>query len=225
MEASACIRSSCLGQVLDWCPEAFSPSSVGKTDRFLVEILLKATILQTLFIKASDFMVCHGLPLGANDFSPRIHRKTGAQMKTISYREPYEWEPVVVRVDDADTLDETLEFLREDTGKTENHERRERYHTECSLDALDFEGSIYASDEDVEEDFFRSEQERVIDDWLRSNLTLVQYRRFRYLMEGLSLRDIAELEDADYKSVRESVESARKKLQKIFRDTPSETPF
>lgn len=131
MEASACIRSSCLGQVLDWCPETFSPVSVGKTDRFLVEILLKATILQTLFIKASDFMVCHGLPLGANDFSPRIHRKTGAQMKTISYREPYEWEPVVVRVDDADTLDETLEFLREDTRKTENHERRERYHIEC----------------------------------------------------------------------------------------------
>lgn len=225
MEASACIRSSCLGQVSDWCPEAFSPSSVGKTDRFLVEILLKATIFQILFIKASDFMVCHGLPLGANDFSPRIHRKTGAQMKTISYREPYERESVVVRVDDADTLDETLEFLREDTRKTQNLERKERYHTECSLDAMDYEGSIFASDEDVEEDFIRSEQERAIDDWLRSRLTLVQYRRFKHLMEGLSLRDIAELESADYKTVRESIEAARKKLKKSLQDTPSETPL
>ena len=146
-------------------------------------------------------------------------------MKTISYREPYEREPVVVRVDDADTLDETLEFLREDTRKTQNLERKERNHTKCSLDAMDYEGSIFASDEDVEEDFIRSEQERAIDDWLRSRLTLVQYRRFKHLMEGLSLRDIAELEGADYKTVRESIEAARKKLQKSLQDTPSETPF
>ena len=43
-------------------------------------------------------------------------------------------------------------------------------------------------------------------------------------MDGLSLHEIAELEDIDYKSARESVEAARKKLQKIYHDTPSDTP-
>jgi DNA-directed RNA polymerase specialized sigma24 family protein len=148
-------------------------------------------------------------------------------MKTVTYSDPYEKETVVLRVKDKEIgrLEGTMEFLSEDTRKTQNLERKERYHTECSLDALDFEGSIYASDEDVEEDFLRSEEERIIDDWLRSRLTLVQYRRFKYHMDGLSLRDIAELEGTDYKTVRESVESAKKKLQKVFRDTPSETPL
>lgn len=146
-------------------------------------------------------------------------------MKTVRYREPYEKEPVVLEVEDTETLEETMAFLTEDTRKTENHERKERYHARCSFEALEFEGSIFASDVDIEADFLRSEQERIIDEWLRSNLTLTQYRRFRYLMEGLSLREIAEVEGADYKSVHESIEGARKKLQRIFQNTPSETPL
>ncbi len=90
---------------------------------------------------------------------------------------------------------------------------------------MEFEGSIFGSDVDIEADFLRSEQECIIDEWLRSNLTFTQYRRFRYLMEGLSLREIAEVEGADYKSVNESIEGARKKLQRIFQNTPSETPL
>ena len=146
-------------------------------------------------------------------------------MKTVTYSDPYGKEKVVLRVKDEETgmLEGTIEFISEDTRKTQNLERKERYHTECSLDAMVYEGAIFASDEDVEEDFLRYEQERAIYDWLRSRLTLVQYRRFRYLMEGLSLRDIAELEGADYKTVRESIEAARKKLQKSLQDTPSET--
>lgn len=147
-------------------------------------------------------------------------------MKTVSYKDPYELEPEVLQVrdEDADNLDEAMECLGEEIRKAENLERKDRYHGKLILSRVKYEGTQYASDMDIEAEFLRDEQERIIDEWLRKNLTRTQYRRFRYSMDGLSLHEIAELEGIDYKSARESVEAARKKLQKIYHDTPSDTP-
>ncbi len=149
----------------------------------------------------------------------------GAAMKTVSYKDPYEKGDVVVEIEEDKNLDDSLSFISEDTRKTQNLERKERYHNICHLSDLKYEGTNYASDIDLEAEFLREEQERIIDDWLRENLTLTQYRRFKYLMEGLSIREIAELEGIDYKSARESITAARKKLQKLYHDTPSNTPL
>lgn len=148
-------------------------------------------------------------------------------MKTVSYKDPYELEPEVllVRDEDAENLDEAMYCLEDEIRLAENLERKDRYHGVIPISRFRYEGKDFASVVDIEAEFLREEQERIMDDWLRENLTLTQYRRFRYSMEGLSLHEIAELEGIDYKSARESVEAARQKLQKLFRDTPSNIPF
>ena len=147
-------------------------------------------------------------------------------MKKVSYKDPYEKKPVVIQVrdDDAYNLDEAMECLGEEIRKAENLERKDRYHGKLILSRIRYEGTQYASDVDIEAEFLREEQERIIDEWLRRNLTQTQYRRFRYRMDGLSLHEIAELEGIDYKSARESVEAARKKLRKIYHDNPITDP-
>lgn len=66
-------------------------------------------------------------------------------MKKVSYNDPYEEEQVIVLVeDDADNLEETMAFLKEDTRKTQNLERKERYHNRFPLFALKYEGMNYA---------------------------------------------------------------------------------
>ena len=148
-------------------------------------------------------------------------------MRKISYKDPYESKPEVLEVRDEDSgnLEEVMECLEEETRKADNLERKERYHRKYRLDYMKLKEKRYASNVDIEAEFLREEEERIIDEWLRKNLTLNQYRRFRYYMEGLTLREIAELEGVDYKSVQESVTAARKKLQKLCRTTPSDTPF
>ena len=147
-------------------------------------------------------------------------------MKTVSYDDPYDRLPVVVQIDDEDEegLAEILAFLADDTRTTENLERKERYHTEVHLEGLGYEGKEYAAGTDTEADALRRDEEQRIDRWLRENLTPVQYRRFCLYMDGMTIREIARQESADYSSVNESVKAAQKKLQKILGNTPSEAP-
>ena len=51
-------------------------------------------------------------------------------MKTVTYSDPYGKEKVVLRVKDEETgrLEGTMEFINEDTRKTQNLERKERQH-------------------------------------------------------------------------------------------------
>ena len=147
-------------------------------------------------------------------------------MKTVSYDDPYDRLPVVVQIDDRDEvgLAEVLAFLADDTRTTENMERKERYHTKVHLEGLGYEGKEYAAGTDTEAEALRKDEEQRIDRWLRESLTPVQYRRFCLYMDGMTIREIARQESADYSSVNESVKAAQKKLQKICRNTPSEVP-
>lgn len=47
-------------------------------------------------------------------------------------------------------------------------------------------------------------------------LTAVQQRRLLMLADGLSLREIARVEGVDHRAVRESIDSAKKKIKKVF---------
>ncbi len=148
-------------------------------------------------------------------------------MKEISYKDPYEIKPVIIAIEEDDTegLEEVIAFLNEDARLTQNRERKERYHNQYHLDALVYDGEDYASDEDIEAQNIKKDTENIIDDWLHENLTGAQYRRFNLYMEGISIREIARLEGANYSSVNESIKAAQKKLKKLYKYSQSELPF
>lgn len=148
-------------------------------------------------------------------------------MKTVSYKDPYEPIPVVIQIEDDDEegFEKALEFLNESTRLIENADSRERYHTPYRLGGLLYEGTEYAAKKDEYEAAELEEAERIIDEWLRKNLTEIQYRRFVLLMEGMSVHDVARHEGIDYSSANESINAARKKLKKLLKNTPSKVPL
>lgn len=98
--------------------------------------------------------------------------------------------------------------------KEGNLERKEQYHC-YSLDAAVYEGVEYTDGNTPESDLFlQLENEHIAEAFGR--LSEVQKRRLLMLAEGLSLREIARREGKDIKTIRESVEGARKKFLKFF---------
>lgn len=148
-------------------------------------------------------------------------------MKTVSYKDPYEPIPVVIQIEDDDEegFEKALEYLNESKRLIENADARERYHTPYRIEGLNYEGEEYASKKDEYEEAELEAEESIIDEWLQQNLTELQYRRFKLLMEGLSIRDVARSEGIDYSSANESINAARKKLKKILKNTPSKVPI
>ena len=55
--------------------------------------------------------------------------------------------------------------------------------------------------------------------YINTNLTEVQRRRFLMFVNGLSTKEIAEIEECRQNAVWESIELARKKLKKILKHT------
>lgn len=159
---------------------------------------------------------------------PALFRSGGKEqkMKDYSYNDPYEGVQFFAAIEDGDDegWNKALEWLEQNRKEIQSEDRRQRYNAPYRIEALDFEGTDYASEENVEEDYLLSDEEERTDQLLRMNLTPTQYRRFRLYMDGMSLRDIARFENADYSSVRECIEAARKKLAKIYGNTPSKTP-
>ena len=117
--------------------------------------------------------------------------------------------------DDPGAIAEIEQFTRENTRLIRNAERRERYHAPYHLEALDFESGSLAYHETPEQILLRKEREEEYQMAL-ATLTPAQYRRFEMWMDGLSCREIAEIEEADYSSVAESIRGARKKLKKVL---------
>ncbi len=97
-------------------------------------------------------------------------------------------------------------------------EERNRYHC-YSLDAIDYEGLEYGKcDEYPFEDDSAERAKRVREAF--SHLTKTQQRRLRLYADGKTLREIAAMENASFQSVSESIEAARKKFLKFYRQTP-----
>lgn len=155
-----------------------------------------------------------------------VFGRKGLKVKDYSYKDPYEGIQVfaVIEDDDEESWNTALAWLEENRKEIQSEDRRQRYNAPYHIEALEYEGKDYATPEDVAENAALADEEERIDDWLRMNLTPTQYRRFRLHMDGMSIRDIARFENADYTSVRESIAAARKKLQIIYGNTPSKTP-
>ena len=95
-----------------------------------------------------------------------------------------------------------------------NQDRKERYHC-YSLDAAVYKGRDYADGETPESALFlQLENQRLKEAF--EQLSEIQRRRLLMMAEGVSLREIARREGKDIKSIRESIEWARKKFLKYF---------
>lgn len=104
-----------------------------------------------------------------------------------------------------------------DSRRTEESANRKHRRHCYSLDAITYEGMEYADQNDLNEALFDDTPER--NAHIRecfNKFTEVQQRRMLMLASGLSLREIARREGVDIKTVRESVEAARKKFKKFF---------
>ena len=97
----------------------------------------------------------------------------------------------------------------------ENAARKERYHC-WSLDAIDYEGAEYSVPDFTDALFDGSNDRDALVRAAFSRLSDVQRRRLLMLASGLSLREIARREGKDIKTVRESIDGARKKFLKNF---------
>lgn len=103
-----------------------------------------------------------------------------------------------------------------DSRKAEHaQDERQRYHCPYSYDAIDYEGEEYATYDTPETEHIRSERDARLYTALAA-LTETQRRRLLMLADGLSMREIARRENADIKTVRESITGAKRKFQKIF---------
>lgn len=104
-------------------------------------------------------------------------------------------------------------FILDSRRDEENLARKERYH--CYSSDVAWEGEEYADPDTPESLMFQKYENKRLTSAL-SELTEVQKRRFIKFAEGMSIREIARQEDANFKSVHDSIEQARKKLKKFL---------
>lgn len=115
---------------------------------------------------------------------------------------------------DVEVSEETGNLILDSRREECNQDRKERYHC-YSLDAAVYEGRDYADGETPESALFlQLENQRIKEAFGR--LSEVQRRRLLMAAEGLSLREIARREGKDIKTIRESIEGARRKFLKFF---------
>ena len=105
-------------------------------------------------------------------------------------------------------------FILDSRREEDNLGRKERYHC-YSLDAAEFEGEKMADCETPETVLIGQLENRQIEEALGS-LSEVQKRRILMLAQGLSVREIARREGKEIKTIRESIDGARKKFRKFF---------
>lgn len=115
---------------------------------------------------------------------------------------------------DVEVSEEIGTVILDSRREESNLDRKERYHC-YSLDAADFEGEDYADGSTPESELFLQLENQHIAETF-DKLSEVQKRRLLMLAQGLSLREIARREGKDIKTIRESIEGARKKFLKFF---------
>ena len=105
-------------------------------------------------------------------------------------------------------------FITASRREDNNLSRKERYHC-YSLDAVLFEGKEYGDNHTPDTEMESAEKRRRIAAAL-AKLSETQRRRLLMLADGLSVREIARRENKDFKSVYESIESAKKKFTRFY---------
>ena len=102
----------------------------------------------------------------------------------------------------------------EDRRLEDNLARKERYHCH-SLDAVEFEGTEYGTEETPETLLAAMEEDRRVYDAFH-RLSKVQQRRLLMLAGGMSVNEIARREGVHHSVVSETISAARKKFKKFF---------
>ena len=115
---------------------------------------------------------------------------------------------------DVEVNEEIGNLVLDSRREESNQDRKERYHC-YSLDAAVYEGRDYADSETPESALFLQLEKQRIEEAF-GQPSEVQRRRLLMVAEGLSLREIARREGKDIKTIRESIEGARKKFLKFF---------
>ena len=112
-------------------------------------------------------------------------------------------------------VDESIGTVIKESRRLEgNLARKESYHC-YSLEAIQYEGAEYSDGETPETKMEREmDTERIAQ--ALDGLSEVQRRRLLMLAEGKSVREIARREGKEIKTIRESLDSARKKFLKFF---------
>ena len=106
------------------------------------------------------------------------------------------------------------EVIIEDRRQEDNLARKERYHC-YSLDAAQFEGSEYGTEETPEVQIERKQDaERIAR--AMDGLSDVQRRRLLMFMDGISVNEIARRERVHHSVISETVSAAQKKFKKFF---------
>lgn len=118
-----------------------------------------------------------------------------------------------ITVEASEVIGETIIELE----KAEHaNDEKERYHRAYSIDEFSFDGVDISSIEiDPSRITERNENKRHIYECL-DRLSETQRRRIMMLADGMSMREIARLEGKDIKTIRLSIEAARKKFLKNF---------
>ena len=119
-------------------------------------------------------------------------------------------EKVVIEVPDDIAI-----VIQESRRKEHADNERHRYHVAFSLNNAVYEGHIFSSGGELAGRLIKMESNKACETML-SQLTPVQRRRIEKLMAGMSIADIARSEGAAFNTVKESIESARKKLKKFM---------
>lgn len=112
--------------------------------------------------------------------------------------------------------EEVAEALAEMDRTEHASDEFKRYHCPYSIDAIVYEGSEYSSTTMSPEFLIESAELKQRINKCFDKLTSTQKRRVQMLSNGLSLRDIARIENKDIKTIRESINAARKKFLNIF---------
>lgn len=105
-------------------------------------------------------------------------------------------------------------------------DEKERYHN-YSLDAIDYEGDEYGfwEEYDLGERKANALKRRTILREGFSKLTETQRRRIALLIQGKTVREIAEIEKVDVRAVHDSISQVRKKFEKIIKKHSTDDGF
>jgi len=125
------------------------------------------------------------------------------------------YESVTGEITEVEVSEEIGAVIIDSRRKEENLARKERYHC-YSIEAIKFgdcDEHAVATEETPLTELIRNEDNAYIFDAF-SHLSDAQQRRMLMLASGMTLREIAAEENVHFTTIKESVESARKKFLK-----------
>ena len=124
------------------------------------------------------------------------------------------YKSVTGEVTEVEVSEEIGAVIIDSRRKEDNLDRKERNHS-YSLDAITYEGEEYADEHTPDVDLLQKIDNAHFCE-VFSKLTPTQQRRLAMYSEGMSYREIAEVEGAFFRSVEESIKAAIKKFKKHF---------